>query len=505
MLRSPNAVIFDLDGVLVDTARLHGRAWKETFDAFFEHRGMDDRFDEVEDYRGHVDGRPRYEGVAALLRSRGIDLAPGDPDDAPGFDTHCAIGNLKNQRFNELVDSEGVDELPGAAELVRALSERDIPMAVVSSSKNAPEVLPDHLARHIDVVFSGIDVAELNMPGKPAPEMFLEGARRLGVEARAAAVIEDAPAGVRAGRLGGFAVVVGIDPDGTSHLADSGADFVVTGVGELPLDTVDWAGMIPDPPSALEAFDSIRDHLGEKPAIFLDYDGTLTPIVDDPDAANIGEHEREVLHRLAGNVSLGIVSGRGLDDVRSHVSVDGLTYSGSHGFEILLPDGERVEQEEAGEAVPFLDEAEGLLAEGAKSLAGIMIERKPYAIAVHTRRARSEQARTAAGDLAKDVASRFDGLVLRGGKEIHELRPAIDWDKGAALVHLRSLLPGDPAPLYVGDDETDEDGFRAVRSEGGMGILVGEREGGDTWADFTLADPPGTIEFLSALADSLSR
>lgn len=505
MLRSPNAVIFDLDGVLVDTARLHGRAWKEAFDAFFEQRGTDDTFDEVEDYRGHVDGRPRYEGVAALLASRGIDLPPGDPDEAPGFDTQASIGNLKNQLFNELVDLEGVDELPGVAELLRGLSERDIPMAVVSSSKNAPEVLPDHLAHRVSVLLSGMDVAELEMPGKPAPEMFLEGARRLGVEARSAVVIEDAPAGVKAGRLGGFAVVVGIDADGTSQLSESGADFVVRGVGELSHDPAEWAGRIPDPPSALQAFEAIVDQLGGKPAVFLDYDGTLTPIVDDPDAANIGDHERTVLHRLAGKVPLGIVSGRGLDDVRSHVSVEGLTYSGSHGFEILMPDGERVEQEKAGEAVPLLDQAEGLLVDGATGLPGIMIERKPYAIAVHTRRARSEEARAAAGDLANEVASRFEGLVLRGGKELHELRPAIDWDKGAALVHLRSLLPDDPAPLYVGDDETDEDGFWAVRREGGLGILVGERKGGDTWADFTLSEPRQTIEFLSRLADSLSR
>lgn len=503
MLRTPNAVIFDLDGVLVDTARLHGRAWKEAFDAFFEHRGLDDTFDEVDDYRAHVDGRPRYEGVAALLRSRDIDLPPGDPAADPGFDTHTAIGNLKNQRFHELLESEGVDVLPGAEELVLSLADRGIPMAVVSSSKNAPRVLPDHLGEHMEVIFSGIDVAELEMPGKPAPDMFLEGARRLGVDPRSAAVLEDAPAGVKAGRLGGFAVVVGIDSAGTSRLEASGADFVVRGVDELPLDATEWAELVADPPQATQSFDEIVDRLGGKPAVFLDYDGTLTPIVDDPGAADIGETERMVLSDLAEVVPVAIVSGRGLDDVKSHVVVDGLTYSGSHGFEIEMPDGERVDQEEAGDAVPELDQAEDLLREGAGGLTGIVIERKPYAIAVHTRRAKSEEARAAAGDLARDIASRFDGLVLRGGKEIHELRPAIDWDKGAALSHLRSLLPGDPIPLYIGDDETDEDGFYAVRREKGMGILVGKARGGETWADFTLFDPAEAIEFLSRLARSL--
>jgi trehalose 6-phosphate phosphatase len=505
MLRNPKAVIFDLDGVLIDTARLHGRAWKEAFDAFFVHRGMDDTFDEITDYRGHVDGRPRYEGVAALLRSRGIELPHGEASDEPGFGTHAAIGNLKNRRFQELVETEGVEILPGAADLVESLADQQIPMAVVSSSKNAPHVLPERLEAHMDVLFSGVDVAELEMPGKPAPDMFLEGARRLGVDPRSAAVLEDAPAGVKAGRLGGFAVVVGIDPQGTSNLEQSGADFVVPVVGDLPHDVATWADLIADPAPAMGSFDEISGLLGQKPAIFLDYDGTLTPIVDDPDAANIGDEERRVLAGLAATVPVAIVSGRGLDDVRSHVAVEGLTYSGSHGFEIEMPDGERVEQEEAGEVVPELDEAEELLASGAASLEGVMIERKPFAIAVHTRRARSEAGREGAGALAREVVARFDGLVLRGGKEIHELRPAIDWDKGAALTHLRDLLPGDPTPLYIGDDDTDEDGFYAVRRGGGAGILVGHEEGGNTWADFTLSDPPQAIAFLSRLTQFLSR
>ncbi|MGD2059989.1 MAG: trehalose-phosphatase [Acidimicrobiia bacterium] len=503
MLRTPRAAIFDLDGVIVDTARLHGRAWKEAFDSFFAHRGLDDTFDEVDDYRGHVDGRPRYEGVAALLESRHIELPAGDPSDEPGFDTHAAIGNLKNQRFHELVESEGVDVLDGADELIHSLDAQNVPMAVVSSSKNAPRVLPQRLASLIDVVFSGIDVAELEMPGKPAPDMFLEGARRLGVDPGSAAVVEDAPAGVRAGRLGGFAVVVGIDAEGSSHLEASGADFVVGAVGSLPHDVEAWADLVPDPPDAMESFAEIVDELGERPAIFLDYDGTLTPIVEDPDAADIGDEERAVLVEVATRVPLAIVSGRGLADVKSHVAVEGITYSGSHGFEIEMADGRTIEQDAAAEAVPELDEAERMLRAGAADLAGIMIERKPYAIAVHTRRASTEGARVAAGELAHEVVSRFDGLVLRGGKEIHELRPAIDWDKGAALSHLRSLLSGDPLPLYIGDDETDEDGFRAVRCEGGLGVLVGRRRGAETWADYTLEDPARTIEFLSRLASSL--
>lgn len=505
MLRRPKAVVFDLDGVLVDTARLNGSAWKQAFDSFFADRGIDDSFDGSVDYRRHVDGRPRYEGVAAFLRSRSIELPPGQPDDEPGFATEASVGNLKNQMFHELLESEGVDVLPGAKELLEAFSGDGIPMAVVSSSRNARTVLPGDLGEHIDVVLGGGDAAELGIPGKPEPGMFIEGARRLGVEPISAAVVEDAPAGVRAGRTGGFAAVVGIDPEGTSRLREAGADVVLPGVAALPVDIASWPELIEAPLPALQSIGLISTLLGDRPAVFLDYDGVLTPIVDDPDAATIDDDVRSILRKLAKRIPVAIVSGRGLEDVKSQVAVEELTYSGSHGFEIERPDGERFEQEGAAEAIPELDEAERLLSSRAGDLAGVMIERKPYAIAVHTRRAESDEIRAAAGELAREVVADFDGLLLRGGKEIHELRPALDWDKGAALAHLLRLLPGETVPLYIGDDETDEDGFLAVRRESGIGILVGSASGYETWADFTLADPRETLELLAYLAGSLSR
>jgi trehalose 6-phosphate phosphatase len=505
MLRQPEAVVFDLDGVLVDTARLHARAWKKAFDRFFEDRGIDDEFDDVEDYRSHVDGRPRYEGVAAFLRARQIELPAGEPDDDPGFSTEAALGNLKNDLFHEVIDSEGVDLLDGAEELVEALAASGVSMAVVSSSRNAPLILPEELGRHIEVVLSGTDVEELGLPGKPAPDMFVEGARRIGVRPDAAAVIEDADVGVRAGRAGGFAIVIGIDPDGSSGLKTAGADVVVTGVAALPSDIGHWGDLIEPPLHAMGATELIIEQLAGNPAIFLDYDGTLTPIVDDPAEANIGDDERSILRRVARSAPLAIVSGRGLDDVKSHVAVEGLFYSGSHGFEIESTEGERSEKEEAAEAVPELDQAEAQLIEGAQDLPGVMIERKPYAIAVHTRRAESDQARKQAGELARDVVGRFDHLVLRGGKEIHELRPAFDWDKGSAIRQLLQLLAGDPVPLYIGDDETDEDAFRALRRLGGIGILVGTASAAETWADYTLRDPGEVLEFLAKIGGTLNR
>lgn len=505
MLREPKAVVFDLDGVLVDTARLHAEAWKRAFDSFFDHRGIDDVFDEAADYRQRVDGRPRYEGVAALLASRGIELPAGTPSDEPGFETEAAIGNLKNQMFHELLDSEGVEPLPEAKELLEALTAQQVPMAVVSSSRNATRVLPADLGEHVEFVLGGGDVADLGIPGKPDPGMFVEGARRLGFGPESAAVVEDAPTGVQAGRRGGFAVTVGIDPEGTSRLEEAGADFVVPGLAALPKEIGSWPELIEAPTPALESLERIEGLLGGAPAVFLDYDGTLTPIVDDPAAATISDDDRSILRSLADKVPLAIVSGRGLDDVRTLVGVDGLTYSGSHGFEIELGDGRRIDQDQAASAVPQLDEAEKALIDGSQDLTGVLIERKPYAIAVHTRRAASDEVRDKAGALAAAVSADFDQLVLRGGKEIHELRPALDWDKGAALSHLLGLLPNDPVPLYVGDDETDEDAFLACRREGGFGVLVGSASGAESWADFTLDHRRETFELLAHLAGAFSR
>jgi trehalose 6-phosphate phosphatase len=502
-LRAPTAVVFDLDGVLVDTARLHAMAWQQTFDRFFSERGIDDRFDRDEDYRRHVDGKPRYEGVASLLRSRGIEVPRGDPEDRPGLDTRTAIGNLKNELFNQLVDSEGVTALPGVRPLLEALRAQTVPMALVSSSRNARRVLPIELSRLLDVQLDGTDLGELGVPGKPDPAMFHEAARRMGVPPRSIAVIEDAPAGVAAGRAGGFGLVVGIGDPGHHRLSESGADVVVTGVGDLPLDIEVWPSLLSVPAPALDSVTEIVTALGAEPALFLDYDGTLTPIVADPAQATIDEGARELLRRLASRVPLAIVSGRGLSDVREMVGVDGITYGGSHGFEIDRPGGRHFEHEGAVAVLADLDAAQTALEAGVAGLDGVRVERKRFAIAVHTRLAVNDDVRQQAGELTAQVAAKHPTLTQTGGKEIHELRPNVDWDKGAALAYLLELMPASPRPLYIGDDSTDEDAFLRARVIGGIGIRVGEvGSGADTWADYLLDGPEQTIALLESILDA---
>lgn len=401
-------------------------------------------------------------------------------------------------------DERGMDSLPGAPALLESLSGGGIPVAVVAS-RNASQALPGELREHIDLVLDDQDDDTLDSLGKLERELFLEGARQLGVPAAATAVVANAPAGVRAGIAGGFAVVVGVDRERLGHLDDVGADLVVSGVSDLPAEISAWPERIPDPRPAVDSLDAIIAKLGTAPSIFLDYDGTLTPIVDDPAAATVSERERQILSRLAAVAPVAIISGRGLDDVKQHVGVEGVTYSGSHGFEIEHPDGTRFVQPDAAMAIPELDDAEHALREGVDSLPGVTIERKPYAIAVHVRRARGEEEKAKARDFAVTVGSRHSGLVVRAGKEIFELRPALDWDKGFALAHLLGSLPADTVPMYIGDDETDEDALAEVRRRFGVGVLVGAARGGDTWAGYAVPGTEEALQLLSSMTQVFNR
>lgn len=234
------AVIFDLDGVVTRTAELHAQAWKQLFDEYLgarAHRlGEPFRpFDTASDYRRFVDGRPRYEGVVGFLRSRGIELPFGSPDDPEERETVCGLGNRKNRYFRAALARTGGDPYPTTLELIAALRERGVRTAIVSSSRNCAAVIEAAgIGALFDAKVDGVDAAELGLPGKPDPGVFLEAARRLRVDPAHAAVVEDAIAGVEAGRRGGFALVVGVDRGAQSDaLTTAGADVVVGDLAEL--------------------------------------------------------------------------------------------------------------------------------------------------------------------------------------------------------------------------------------------------------------------------------
>ncbi len=233
MLWQFDAVLFDLDGVLTPTSDLHVRAWRETLAPVCDAAGVRAYTDA--DYFEHVDGRPRYDGVRALLDSRGIALPQGRPQDAPGAATVCAIGNAKNARFEGILREEGVTPFPGSLRLLDELAVTTTKLAVVSSSRNAAAVLrAAGLAGRFPVVVDGALAARENLAGKPAPDTFLLAAHLLGAPPARTMVVEDATSGVRAARAGAFARIVGVDRGvGALALLTAGADVVVRDLDEL--------------------------------------------------------------------------------------------------------------------------------------------------------------------------------------------------------------------------------------------------------------------------------
>ena len=234
------ACLFDLDGVLTKTASLHAAAWKHAFDDFLAERApaRGDRaapFDATADYRAYVDGKSRADGVRSFLGSRGIALPEGSPDDPPSAHTVAGLARRKNELVHDLMAERGVAAYDGSVHFLAAVKEAGLPRAVVTSSENAAAVLrAAGLEEMFDVTVDGAVARELGLRGKPAPDIFVEAAKRLGVAPARAAVFEDALAGVEAGRAGGFGVVVGVDRTGDEDaLRAAGADLVVPDLADL--------------------------------------------------------------------------------------------------------------------------------------------------------------------------------------------------------------------------------------------------------------------------------
>jgi alpha,alpha-trehalase len=232
-----DAVLFDLDGVLTATARLHATCWKQMFDEYLRGRAAPagEPFEIATDYKRYVDGKLRYDGVDSFLRSRGVELPWGDPDDPPDRETVCGLGNRKNELVGELLETAGVEVYDESIAWLRDLRRAGYATAVVSASKNCQRVLQAAgIADLFDARVDGVVAGELELPGKPAPDTFLEGARRLGVAPERAIVVEDAVSGVQAGHAGGFGLVIGVDRSGDPDaLREGGADAVVRDLGEL--------------------------------------------------------------------------------------------------------------------------------------------------------------------------------------------------------------------------------------------------------------------------------
>jgi trehalose 6-phosphate phosphatase len=503
------ALIFDLDGVITQTRKTHKKAWRESFDKFFkEHEkeaGIHESMSE-DDYQQYVDGKPRYDGVQSFLESRSIKLPLGNPDDEPGYATICALGNLKNKLFNELVEREGVEIYQDAVEKLREWKGLGIKTAIVSSSKNCLNIIRvAGIEDLFDTRVDGLVSAEIGLKGKPDPDIFVEAARRLKVRPENSVVFEDAESGVQAGQKGYFGLVVGVNRfSNADALLENGADIIVKNFSELDLTDPDLKEEYfsrqgkPIFPGNKEIFEVLSE---KKPAIFLDYDGTLTPIVPRPEDAVISEEMKSTLKKLAQTFTVAVVTGRDKEDVENLVGLDELVYAGSHGYIITGPDGLFMEHQDSKKIIPQLDKIEKELEqELEEKTRGTQLDRKRYAIGVHYRNARPED-ETVVYEIVEKMISKYEGFKKGEGKKILEIKPDLDWHKGKAVEWILKALKlyecNDIMPMYIGDDITDEDAFKSLKGKG-IGVLVGGH-GKHTDAEYALKNVFQVREFFERL------
>lgn len=232
-LERVRGILFDLDGVLTPTAEVHMRAWSRLFTPELDARGAEPYSDA--DYFAHIDGKPRYDGVRALLASRGITLPEGSPTDAPELETVCGLGNRKDAAFNAELDEHGVTAYPGSVAFLDACEAAGVEIGVVTSSRNGRRVLTAAgLIDRFEVIVDGLLAEQRGLPGKPAGDTYVHGAELLGLAPAECAILEDAVSGAAAGRDGGFGLVIGVDRGaGADALAAAGADTIVTDLAEL--------------------------------------------------------------------------------------------------------------------------------------------------------------------------------------------------------------------------------------------------------------------------------
>ncbi|HEU4360137.1 MAG TPA: trehalose-phosphatase [Mycobacterium sp.] len=342
--------------------------------------------------------------------------------------------------------------------------------------------------------------------GPPDPATAIEAAGRLAALPGRCVVVDNAEAGVAAARSAGFALVIGMDRSGRgggAKLHQAGADVVAADLSEVTVRTGDRPmSALPDAMTALV--------IPDRPAVFFDFDGTLSEIVNDPDAARLVAGAAEALQALATCCPVAVVSGRGLTDVQQRIGLSDIWYAGSHGFELAGPDGSRHQNDATAAAVPVLAEAAASLRAQLDPVPGVLVEHKRFAVAVHYRNAAREEIGTVIA--AVRTAGQRYRLRVTTGREVIELRPDVDWDKGKTLRWVIDQLAahegaGRRSPIYLGDDITDEDAFDAVHDPdvSGIGIVVRHTEDGDraTAARFALDSPGQVVEFINQLTDRL--
>lgn len=506
-IKDVDAAIFDLDGVITDTASVHARAWKTTFDAFLEARDKDFKpFDIEKDYHEFIDGKPRHEGVKSFLQSRDIELPAGSPKDEGEKDTVHGLGNRKNALYNELLEKEGFTIYKDAVERLKQWKAAGIKTAIVSSSKNCKKVLELAQLEHLfNVRVDGVTSEELNLKGKPEPDIFLEAVKRLHVVPQRAVIFEDAIAGVKAGAQGKFACVVGVERKQRKNmLKQHGATEIITSFREIDIlveslpQQFSWDKIT----SALEHAPEISNKLASKTLCLFISDEVIDPPEESKHEKDRKLKEvRDVLKTLAHHAIVAIIGEHDLSDLKEKLKLNSLYYAGCKGLDISGPD---MKIQLGKEAIPQLDQLQEALKANENGTPAPECSRKRLLLLCRL----SEDEKQAAAQKAYcgKLVAQHDRLRLdeRNGELF--IHPKINWNKAKTLgLLLEEIEPDetDLLPVYLGNEKKDEEVFHFLFKQG-LGIKVGD-DGLQSFAKYKLSSFDEVSKFLYVLSDIITK
>ncbi|OQX81157.1 MAG: trehalose-phosphatase [Candidatus Omnitrophica bacterium 4484_70.1] len=530
------AVIFDLDGVITKTASLHVKAWKSVFDEYLHlrERRNKEKFSEFtieKDYLLYVDGKPRYQGAKSFLDSRGINLPFGDPLDPPDKETICGLGNKKNLKFLELVKEQSVEVYSSTIEFIKKLKAEGIKVGVASSSKSCQHILKSaDIENLFDVRVNGEISTRLQLKGKPEGDIFVTAANQLGVPLSKTVVVEDALSGVRAGRNAAAALVIGVArKENEQELLKGGADVVVKDLSQINLEWIErWFHKKPlplfsfryQPPKLTDIFEdfnleekkvtinpaylrSAQTSLFSQKRLFfsLDYDGTLTSIVDRPELARLSSTMREIIEVLVQRYKVAVISGRTRENIEELVGIRKIIYAGNHGLDIA-GEGISMVHPHAEQLLPAIVRLAEDLQKELSHIKGILIEKKKFSVAIHWRLVEEKWVEEIESLVERIIQDSPSFRLLRG-KKVLEIMPSVDWNKGKALrwiIQRLGISWEGTTVVHIGDDATDEDVFRLVRTRG-IGILVSPHPQ-ESAADFRLSSPEEVKKLLEEIINS---
>jgi trehalose-phosphatase len=410
---------------------------------------------------------------------------------------------LKIHNINAVVLA--LHELMPDPETIRGWKNKGMDISIICDD----ELNAEKLSRELESLTVNISIMKGVKGNNKSKSILKEKIKRKGVGLKKTIFVSDHPPLISKMKPSGMALSAGLCRRGNSKKAfyDSGASIVVNDIENIIIKkdqggSPQFSQNIPDIFKNFDHFTTSLDN--KKPVFFFDYDGTLTPIINDPGKAYISKKKKKLLQKLSSSHNVAIVSGRDMMDIRSFIGLDSLIYAGSHGFRISGPDGLYMTQEKAVDFLPGLDRMENELVNSLeKEIPGVSIERKHFAIAIHYRNAPPGSSVTV-NEYADRLLARNKDFKKGRGKKIVEIKPSLDWHKGKAVEWIMERLglsfPDEYLPMYIGDDITDEDAFRTL-SDNGMGILVSSH-GQLSAARYHLRDVDEVGKFLDYLVSS---